>query len=148
MEGRILRHKHSARLEFKEIEGTRAASSSLLPHRIPRVGRRRRKQNRNKSIFCPCPVSATPGSPATHFPRPFLLLTQEAMVSAKSVTMATVTPSPLCLIQASFLIHRLLLPRTALCCSQGGERKETPVPTFSSPNPAKQTLFHVVLFKQ
>ncbi|KAM7327969.1 hypothetical protein ACRRTK_012061 [Alexandromys fortis] len=70
------------------------------------------------------------------------------MVSAKSVTMATVTPSSLCLTQASFLIHRLLLPRIALCCSQGGERKETPVPTFSSPNPAKQTLFHVVLLKQ
>lgn len=155
MEGRILWCKHSARLEFKEIEGTRSSLLQPPPRGIPRVGRRRRKQNRNKRTGRPCPVSAAPGSPATHFPRPFLLLLQEAMVSAKSATMATVMLSSLCLIQAPFLLpsqeilmHRLLLPGIAFCCSQCGEHKETPVPAFSSPNPAKQTLLHVVLLKQ
>lgn len=71
MEGRILWRKHSARLEFKEIEGTRSSLLQPPPRGIPRVGRRRRKENRNKSTRRPCPVSAAPGSPAIHFQDPF-----------------------------------------------------------------------------
>lgn len=80
-----------------------AASSSLLPRGIPRVGGRRRKQNRSKSTLKSLSCISRPWVTCHPLPKTSLLLIQEAMVSAKSTTMATVTPSSLCLNQASFL---------------------------------------------
>lgn len=117
MEGRILGFEHQLDWRLKEIEGTRNRLLQPPPHGILRVGRRRSKTETTlMSLFC----INYPWVICHPLPETFFLLKHEAMVSAKSRAITTVTPSSVssrhlfCLPSKEFLCRGFWFPDSAL----------------------------------